>query len=75
MPMDINLECLDDGCGLEDAMKRCHTSWHRSCPLKFNQTLVECLVRRNIIKEEKEFVKGDKRWRVHKKGRKIVLVC
>lgn len=38
----------------------------------FNQIQLERLVRRNIIEEKEVEVK---RWRVHKKVRKVVLVC
>ena len=38
MPMDVDLERLDEGDGLEATMRRHHAIWLKTCHLKFNQT-------------------------------------
>ena len=55
MPMDVAVEQLDEGDGLETTMRRHHASWHKTCRLKFNQTQLDRLVRR---KEEEEIVEA-----------------
>ena len=68
MPMDIDIEQLDDGDECEVTIRRHHASWHKSCPLKFNITQLDHLMRRNIQKETAE--EERKRWKVHKKRKK-----
>ena len=37
MPMDINLERLDDGDGRESTLKAHRAEWHKKCRLRFNK--------------------------------------
>ena len=37
MPMDINLERLDDGDGIESTLKVHRAQWHKKCRLRFNK--------------------------------------
>ncbi|KAK1876983.1 Lipoprotein-releasing system ATP-binding protein LolD [Dissostichus eleginoides] len=37
MPMDLNLERLDDGNGIEYTLKAHRAEWHKKCRLKFNE--------------------------------------
>ena len=57
MPMNVDVERLDDGDGLEATMRRHHASWHKTCRLKFNQTQLDCLARR---KGEEEIAEARK---------------
>ena len=36
MPMDINLERLDDGTGIESTLTAHRAEWHKKCRLQFN---------------------------------------
>ena len=54
MPVDTDIEQLDDGDGSEVTMRKHHASWHKSCQLKFNQNQLDCLMRRNMQKETAE---------------------
>lgn len=55
MAIDVDIERLDEGDGLEATMRRHRAGWHKTCRLKFNQTQLDCLVRR---KEEEEIVQA-----------------
>ena len=37
MPMDLHLERLDDGNGIESTLKAHGAEWHKKCRLKFNK--------------------------------------
>ena len=50
--MNITIERLDDGDGLEATMMRHHASWHKSCRLKFNQTQLKRLQRKSVEEEK-----------------------
>ena len=57
MPMDIDIERLDEGDGLEITMRRNQACWHKSCRLKVNQTKLDHLAKRKEeekIAEERE---------------------
>ena len=62
MPMNIDIEQLDDGDGYEVTMRRYlgTCSRHKSCGLKFNQTHLDRLLRRYIWKETMEEEKKEK---------------
>ena len=55
--MDVDVERLDKGDGLEASTRRHHASWHKTCRLKFNQTQLDRLARR---KEEEEIAEARK---------------
>lgn len=44
-PMDLNLERLDDGDGIESTLKRHKAEWHKRCRLKFNKKAYDELSR------------------------------
>jgi len=46
MLMNVDLEQLNEGDGLEATMKRYHASRHKTCHLKFNQTQFNWLAKR-----------------------------
>ena len=37
VPLDINLECLDDGGGIESTLMVHQAKWHKKCQLQFNK--------------------------------------
>lgn len=41
--MNIDIERLDDGDGIEATMMKHHASWHKTCRLKFNETKLQRL--------------------------------
>lgn len=59
MPLNIDIERLDDGDGLDTTMRKHSASWHKSCHLKFNQTQLERARKRNTMEEKKEIVEKD----------------
>jgi hypothetical protein len=52
MPMDIDIETIDDGDGIEATLMRHHACWHKTCRLKFNQTKLERLEMRSTVEVE-----------------------
>ena len=55
MPMDHDVEKLDEGDGMEATMRNHNASWHKTCRLKFNQTQLDHVARR---KEEQDIVEA-----------------
>lgn len=47
MPMNIDIERLDDGDGIEATLMRHRAGWHKKCRLKFNQTKLERLQKKS----------------------------
>ena len=43
MPMDLNLERLNDEDGIESTLRRHKAGWHKSCRLKFNKRAYDVL--------------------------------
>ena len=43
MPIDVDIEQLDDGDGIEATLMRHLAGLHKTCSLKFNQTKLERL--------------------------------
>lgn len=43
MPIEVDMNRLDEGNGIEATLKAHSASWHKSCRLKFNQTKLERL--------------------------------
>lgn len=58
MPMDIDIERLNDGDGIEATMMRHHASWHKTCRLKFNLTKLKLLEKR-CMEEERRSMKEE----------------
>ena len=48
MPMDLNLEQLDDGDGMEFTLKRHKAKWHKRCRLKLNKKAFDELSRGKV---------------------------
>ena len=59
MPMDIDIETLDDGDGIDATMMRHKASWHKTCRLKFNKTQLERLRSRSIEQDEEKCEEQD----------------
>ena len=38
MPLPLNIEVLDEGCGIEHCLLTHKARWHKSCNSKFNTT-------------------------------------
>ncbi len=51
VPMDLDIERLDEDDGMEATMRKHNASWHKTCWLRFNQTQLDRVARR---KEEKK---------------------
>ena len=48
MPMDINLERLDDGTGIESTLRAHRSEWHKKCRLQFNKKAFDEQSRREL---------------------------
>ncbi len=55
VPMDLDIERLDEGDGMEATMRKHNASWHKTCRLRFNQIQLDRVARR---KEEKEIIEA-----------------
>ena len=55
MPMDLDVERLDQGDGMEATMRNHNASWHKTCHLKFNEIQLDRVARR---KEEQDIVEA-----------------
>ena len=51
VPMDIDINRLDDGDGIEATLMRHQACWHKACRLNFNQTKLDRL-NKKVIQEE-----------------------
>jgi len=47
LPMDINIEMLDHGNGIESTFKERTAKWHKSCNLKFSASKLQQQIARN----------------------------
>lgn len=47
MPMNVDIEQLNDGDGIEATLVRHHASWHKACRLKFSQMKLERLQKKS----------------------------
>ena len=54
MPMNLNIERLDDGDGIEATMTRHQACWHKTCRLKFNQTKLNRLAKKVTMQKKKD---------------------
>jgi len=46
MSLNIDIKQLNDGDGNEATLMRHHAGWHKTCCIKFNQSLIERLQKR-----------------------------
>ena len=53
VPMDIDINRLDDGDGIEATLMRYQACWHKTCRLNFNQTKLDRL-NKKVVQEENE---------------------
>ena len=53
VPMDIDINRLDDGDGIETTLMRHQACWHKTCQLNFNQTKLDRL-NKKVVQEENE---------------------
>ena len=53
VPMDIDINMLDDGDGIEATLMRHQACWHKTCRLNFNQTKLDRL-NKKVVQEENE---------------------
>ena len=51
MPVDIDIDRLDDGDGIEATLMRHQACWHKTCRLKFNQTKLDRLSKKVATEE------------------------
>ena len=56
MPIDVDIEQLDDGDGIEATLMRHLAGLHKTCSLKFNQTKLERLQKKLKKKLKKKLV-------------------
>ena len=54
MPMDLNLEQLDDGDGMESTLKRHEAKWHKRCRLKLNKKAFDELSRGKVTTAQQQ---------------------
>lgn len=54
MPMDIKLEQLDEGDGIESTLKAHQAKWHKKCRLQFNREAFDERVQRGSITDKQQ---------------------
>ena len=54
LPMPVDLECLDEGSGIEPTLMENEAMWHKSCCIKFNATQVRRAEKRTSSPEDSE---------------------
>ena len=52
MPMGIDINRLDNGDDIEATLMRQQAFWHKTCPLKFNQTKLYWLNKKVLLVED-----------------------
>ena len=52
MPLELNLDRLNDGSGVEATLKSNNAQWHKTCRLKFNNKMLERQVRQRSAEEQ-----------------------
>ena len=49
MPMNVDIDKLDDGDGIEATLMRHHARWHKACRLKFSEMKLQRLLKKSEV--------------------------